>query len=212
MNYTGNVESPTSTTIPETGKEQRIQRLDKAIAYYGSRKHVIFTVLGLVFGIIELCYGIRYLGQCPIQPMIAYFLTVHGAIMLFEVLIGILAYIISRVIYNQYDQVIARRLILIVIGLLILINLFCFAWFVAGNVWVFGSLANGKQSDDSTNLNTYCQSDLFRAALGIIISRYVLTGVIIIIAICINRRKIMRCCTQENISSRNNVASTPTKA
>lgn len=183
--------------VADPKKQRRIQRLDAAISYYASRKHVVFTIMGAVFGIVELNYGVKYSGQCPIQPMIAIFLIVHGSVMLLEVAIGILAILISRVIYVKHDQVLARRLIFAVFLSLIFVNLFCFAWFIAGNIWVFGSITDGYQNSNSAISTTYCEIDLFRAAFGIIISRYIIVTVIIIVIFVSKRREIMRCCIQE---------------
>lgn len=183
MQQPGKNYDDTSAQVADTGKQKRIQRLDGAIKYYSSKKHVIFTIIGIVFGIVELVYGITYMGQCYIQPMIAIFLLVHGSVMLFEVVIGIFALLIARIMYPHYNQILARRLILVVLLILAVVNIFCFAWFIAGNVWVFGAKANGQQSTNNGNLSTYCQSDLFRAALGIIISRYVIVGIIIIVVV-----------------------------
>jgi hypothetical protein len=167
---------------PDSEKQRRIQRLDGAINYYGSKKHIVLTIIGTVFGIVEINYGVDYNGQCPIQPMISIFLIVHGAVMLLEVVVGILALLISRVIYPKYGQVLARRLIFAVILFFIFVNLFCFAWFIAGNVWVFGAANNGYQNT-SPNTSTYCKMDLFRAAFGIIISRYAIVAIIIIVVL-----------------------------
>jgi len=186
-----------SAGVTDPKKQRRIRCLDKAVNYYGSKKHVATVIIGIVFGIVELRYGIQYNGQCPIQPMIATFLIVHGAVLLFDAGIGILALLTSRVIYSSYDQVVARRLIFALFLILVLVNLFSFAWYIAGNVWVFGALANGYQGSDSSNLTTYCESNLFRAAIGIIISRYVIFGIIIIIVIFRKRHEIMRRCKGE---------------
>ncbi len=177
--------------IADDKKQRRIQRLDKAINYYGSKKHVATIIMGIVFGIVELRYGVEYNGQCPIRSMIAIFLIVHGAVLLLDAMIGILAYLTSRVIYTRYNQTMARRLVFVLFLIIVFVNLFCFAWYIAGNVWVFGAAANGYQGTDSTNSATYCQPDLFRAAIGIIISRYIIFGIIIIVVILRKRHKLM---------------------
>jgi bacteriorhodopsin len=113
--------------------------------------------------------------------------------MLLEVAVGILAIVVARVIYPR-NQTLARRIVFAIFLFFILVNLFCFAWFIAGNVWVFGAATNGYQSTDSTNMSTYCQMDLFRAAFGIIISRYIIVTIIIIVLI---RYTIIRLCKGE---------------
>jgi hypothetical protein len=185
--------------VTDANKQRRIQRLDKAIDYYGSKKHVATIILGIVFGAVELRYGVQYNGQCPIQPMIVIFMIVHGAVLLFDVVIGILAFLTSRVIYTRYDQVVARRLVFVLFLIIVLVNIFCFAWYIAGNVWVFGAANNGYQGSDNTNLTTYCEPDLFRAAIGIIISRYIIFGIIIIVIIFRKRHKIMERCKEQKV-------------
>jgi hypothetical protein len=186
--------------VSDANKQRRIERLDKAIKYYGSKLNVVNVIMSIVYGAVELSYGIQYNGQCPIQPMIAIFLIVHGAVLLFDGVIGFLGFLTSHVVYIRFDQVVARRLIFVLFLIVVLINLFCFAWFIAGNVWVFGAAANGYQGSNST-LTTYCQSKLFSTAEGTIISKYIIFGVIIIVIIFHKQHDIMGHCQKQKTPS-----------
>jgi hypothetical protein len=63
----------------------------------------------------------------------------------------------------------------------ILFMLFFLAWFIIGNVW-FWSVKSTVQTTDPTQ-TSYCQNTLYSATQGIIISTYIVFGVITILTI-----------------------------
>ncbi len=88
-------------------------------------------------------------------------------------LLALTGVIIIRCIYprpeKENDNMIGRRLILIVIIAALISFLFTYAWLVAGAVWIFGAKSNGVQGSDSSTTTTYCQSTLYKAAFSLII-------------------------------------------
>jgi hypothetical protein len=146
--------------VPEavSSDDRKTKFFDRIIKFYTARLHIVMIIVELAVGSVELGYGISYNNQCPIQPMIGPFLITHGAVTLFSALIIILAVIDARVVNIRGDKTRARMAISVLFLIVVALNLFFFAWFIAGNVWVFGAKANGVQGSDPTNLTTYCQS------------------------------------------------------
>jgi hypothetical protein len=162
---------------------KREQRLDKAIPYFSSKMLCIQIIITCIFSGIELSYGIRYRNQCPMQPLIDTFLIVHGATKLGWVLLNILAFINAKVIYGIMEKkTLARQLMIPNLFFQLLFLLWFIAWFIAGNIWVFSN-KNIQQSTNTASTSTYCQGTLYQAAFGLIISTYIVLGIVIIMTI-----------------------------
>jgi hypothetical protein len=160
--------------------------LDRIIKFYTAKVHIVMIIVELVVGSVELNYGVTYNNQCPIQQMIGPFLITHGATTIFSGLLILLAVVDARIVYVRSKKTTARLIIFILFLIMVILNMFFFAWFVAGNIWVFGAKANGVQGTDSTNLTTYCQPDMYRAAIVLIIARYIVIPIVIIISIAVH--------------------------
>lgn len=161
--------------------------IDKCISFYSRRFHFIIIPLTIIISAIHLKFGIQYLGQCTIQPMINIYMIVQAAAALLLVLFALTGVIIVRCIFSGSEQdnhkIIGKHLILIVVILSLIVSLFSFAWLVTGSVWVFGAKSNGVQGSDPTITTTYCQSELYRAAFILIIINYVVHTAIILVLI-----------------------------
>ena len=168
------------------GDDRKTKFLDRIIKFYTAKVHVVMIIVDLVVGSVELSYGVTYNNQCPIQQMIGPFLITHGATTIFSGLLIILAVVDARIIYVHSDKIRARLIIFILFVIMVILNIFFFAWFVAGNIWVFGAKANGVQGTDPTNFATYCQPDMYRAAIVLIVARYIVIPIVIIISIAVH--------------------------
>jgi hypothetical protein len=165
--------------MPITPKTKREERLEKGIKYFSSKMFLIQLILTIVFAIFEISFGREYYGQCPISPNIPLFLLVHGSTKVVWVACGIVAYIEAKSFPNSIHISI---LMLINLIIQILFMLFFLAWFIIGNVW-FWSVKSTVQTTDSTQTSTYCQNSLYSATQGIIISTYIVFGVITLLTI-----------------------------
>jgi hypothetical protein len=166
--------------------DRKTKFLDRIIKFYTAKVHIFMIILELVVGSVELGYGVTYNNQCPIQQMIGPFLITHGATTIFSGLLIILAVVNARIVYVHYDKTRARLIIFILFLIMVILNIFFFAWFVAGNIWVFGAKANGVQGTDPTKFTTYCQPDMYRAAIVLIVARYIVGAIIIIISLAVH--------------------------
>lgn len=158
---------------------------DRTVKFYTSKFHIFLIILDFVVGSVEIGEGARHNNECPIQPMIIIFLIVHGALTIFSGALMTLAVLLAKNIYYHSGKRIARTIFVMVVVIITLLNMFFFAWFIAGNVWVFGARTNGVQGSDSTNTSTYCQQDVYRAAFVLIIARYIVFPIIIIIVVIV---------------------------
>ncbi|CAF1008420.1 unnamed protein product [Rotaria sordida] len=158
-------EDPTVVAVdPLSTSSKRQQRIDKAMVYFSSFMFLVQIILAAVFSGIELHYGVDYRYQCPMESMIPIFLIVHGATKFVWVAMSILAFINARIIYGMMNKAFARHFVL------------------PRNVWVFSNKSH-VQSTDAANTSTYCQNTLYSAAFGLIISTYIVFGIVAVLTI-----------------------------
>jgi hypothetical protein len=160
------------------------ERLDKALIQFSSRRMVIQIIIALTYPPIILYYGINYLGQCPVQPLINIFLIVNGGAGIVGAADLILAFITAKYITQSLNpSPRARRLFVVcLIGQLVYL-VFTIVWLVPGQVWVFGTQVNGFQSTNTSQTATYCASQVFSTGFGIIITTYSIFLIIILIGV-----------------------------
>jgi hypothetical protein len=164
--------------------------IDKCLSFYRAKFHFISIIVGIIISIIHLKFAIQHLGQCPIQPMINIYMIVTALVILCAALLTLIGMIDVRYIdsHDKEDnnKIIARRLILVVVSLVLILSLFEVAWLVVGSVWVFGAERNGVQGSNPTDTTTYCESDLYRAVFILIIISYI-THIAIIVMVIMKR-------------------------
>ena len=171
-------------------------RFKQIIRFYSLKFHFITVPLTLIIAIVHLRFAIKYIDECPIQPMINIYMIVHAAVHLSIMLITFLGVINIRCIYPSFqhpNQTVPRVILISILAVTLTLMLFSFGWLIAGSVWVFGAKANGVQGSDSTDTTTYCQTELYRSAFVLLIVNYVVH--IIIFSVLIFKRI---CQKQEN--------------
>jgi hypothetical protein len=172
----------TDNVDPEQqSKNKREERLKKAVTRFSSRRTLYQIALTIPSFVVELKYGIQYLNQCPIQPLINVFLIVHGCSSLVNGLVLLLSYLTAiHIKKSSTPSPRARCLFRIsLIGQLVYL-IFSVAWLVVGQVWVFGAQTNGFQSSNSTETATYCYSTVFWTGFAIIIVTYAIWLILIV--------------------------------
>jgi hypothetical protein len=173
------IEQMQQPNVLVTPQSKRKARLEKLIKFFASKKFIIQLVLTTVFSILEIVFGAVYFNQCPIKPQISLFLVVHGSTKFGWVACGIIAFIEAKFCSNTYH---IRLLMLMNFFIQILFFLFFFTWMVIGSVW-FWSIVGTVQTSDSSTTSTYCAYNLYQTAKGIIISTYVVIGIVILITV-----------------------------
>jgi len=169
-------------------------RLDKAVNRLSMRGTILQICLTFSSAAVELNYGIKYMNQCPIQPLINVFLIVHGCWSLVNGMVLLMGFITAKHVKRSPNPSrCARRSIAgSLIGQLVLLVI-CIAWLVVGQVWVFGAQVNGFQSSNSTQTATYCHPTVFWTGFVIIIITYAVWLIIILVLVVryiIKRHKI----------------------
>jgi hypothetical protein len=150
------------------------------VARLSSRGTLIQCVLTIAAFAVELNYGITYLNQCPIQPLINTFLIVHGCSSLINGIVLLIGHLAAKYIKRSPNpSPCSRRLVVGSLIALLILLIFSVPWLIVGQVWVFGAQTNGFQSSNSTLTTTYCQSQVFWTAFAIIIMTYAIWLIII---------------------------------
>ena len=170
----------TSKWNSSTGREwqhSNVQksRLEKMIIRFSSWKMFVQSILMIPSFIVPLYFGIHYMGQCPIQPLIDVYLIVQGCLNFGNVLLLLLAFIAAKCISRSPDPSPYARYMFIgsMVGQLVLF-LFSIAWLIAGQIWIFGARSNGFQTADPIQSATYCRGALYWNAFASIIITYVI--------------------------------------
>ncbi|CAF0849428.1 unnamed protein product [Rotaria sp. Silwood1] len=160
-----------------TENKDPIESIPKPILAIVSSIHC-FVMLGvtLIIPILEVAIGASYRDQCPMNPNIPIYLIVTGAcgmasIVLVLVINGGFIWCIKR---NSIAVTFAMLCLTIIIGLFILLmSLFLFAWFIVGNVWIFGAKKD-VQYDNPLSFTNYCHRTLYEFAFAILIITWIM--------------------------------------
>lgn len=115
--------------------------------------------------------GAKYKDECPVEDMIPIYLIVAASAGLFNTCCS------SALIYQSGDD---KQTLNPLSGL---IQLFQFAWFIAGNVWIY-SIYEPNYTDPSSPY--FCNKTLYLFAFWVTNSYYILFGVVL---------GIVKCCT-----------------
>ncbi len=173
------IEEMQQPNVLVTPQSKRQERLEKGIQYFASKKFILQLAIPTVFSVVEIVFGTKYFNQCPIKPQIPLFVLVHGSTTLGWVACSIIAFTEAKFCSNSLH---IRLLMLMNLIIQVLSFLFFFTWMVIANVW-FWSVNGTVQTSDSSATSTYCQNTLYQLAKGIIISTYVVLGIVIIITV-----------------------------
>jgi hypothetical protein len=187
------VANPTSiNTIDQEQKLSNTQedRLNKAVNRLSNRGNLVTCVSSIPTFVVELNNSLKYLDQCPIQPLINVFLIVHGCASLLNGIVILISFLTANYMKKSHIRSPFTRWLLRIslIGQLILL-LFSIAWLIIGQVWVFGAQRNGFQSSNATDTATYCNSTVFWTGFTIIIVTYAVWLILIIVFVVLFIKK-----------------------
>ncbi|CAF3277626.1 unnamed protein product [Rotaria socialis] len=153
--------SKTSSTETNNSKMRAVV-LSVASMTVGVGTLIVMLTLIAVIPLSQLIVGGYHKNQCPMNPMIDKYLIVAGAAGITTMVLGILAKTTGNAgVYY--------------VSVLLLLGLFNFAWFIAGNVWVFKAKSK-VQFDHPEDPSTYCFHAVFNCAYGNIIVTYCIVG------------------------------------
>jgi len=110
--------------------------------------------------------GVKYQDECPVEPLIPIYLIVAGAC-------GLVGNCCSCGIrYQEGDQGGERS----VNPLQLVVQLFVFAWFVCGNVWIYSNYQPNYADQESAD---YCNKTLYLFAFWVTNSYYIIHGLVL---------------------------------
>ena len=157
--------------------------IEMYMRFFMFKFHFIAIPVGIIVAAVHLKYGIQYLDECPIEPMITVYMIVHAAVGLFAIITVFVGVLIARGIYSrpqiENNEKIARCLIIAILIFQVIVALFSLSWIIAGSVWIF-SISGTQQGSNPADTTTYCQTHLYRAAFALIIINYILHTFIVV--------------------------------
>lgn len=142
--------------------------------FLGSCACTICLGIFLAIPISMIAIGAVYLNDCPAERMIPIYLIVAGCFGLVSNLISLIKSLMKK---SEEDKEKSQ------LGLEQIINVFLFAWFIAGNVWVYRTYDSWQRSDST--LTTYCNPTLYYYSFWIITSTYIIVGASCLIGIIV---------------------------
>lgn len=160
-------------------------RLDKVITKLSSWKILIQCILMTPSFIVPFYFGIKYLGQCPIQPLINTYMIIHACLNLANILFIFMSFLTAQCVQRSAAgcSFYARYLFISSLIGQLLVFVVSFAWIIIGLVWILQSRSNGFQSTDPSQTDTYCNGTLFWNALASVIITFVIWFILILVVI-----------------------------
>lgn len=163
----------------DTPQKKRLEKNINRLASPGTAAQIALTIPSVV---VELDYGIKYINQCPIQPLINVFLIVHGCSSLANGIILLIGFLTAKHLkQSPTPSTWVRGLFRVSLLAQLIYLIFSWAWLIVGQVWVFGAQTHGFQSSNSTDSSTYCVSNVFWTGFAIIIVTYAIWLIIFVV-------------------------------
>uniref|UniRef100_A0A3Q1FF77 Uncharacterized protein n=1 Tax=Acanthochromis polyacanthus TaxID=80966 RepID=A0A3Q1FF77_9TELE len=109
--------------------------------------------------------------DCPLQPYIPIYLIVGGT---FSLLVPLLSCLSC-----------AKKPAPLYLVWNLLVSSFVFAWFIAGNVWIYSIYPpNYNKNSTTINVDPYCDKTLYLFAFWITTAGYILLGLALFLGCC----------------------------
>jgi len=153
---------------------------------------IIFLAVSMILPVCMIVFGSLNLGKCQIQRLIPIWLIVAGATSAVLQAINIVSGWMTRKrcehenLEDDADNSTTS-------GGNGLLGCFNFAWFICGNVWVFG--VHGRVVHDDPSSENYCDGTAYNLAFWSIIAAYIFIGFFCCCGCCI------ACCVGKAVSS-----------
>ena len=152
----------------------------------------LFLLFVSAINVTLMVVGIKNRGHCPAEPKIPMFLFVSGLTsQIFAWLIVVNAAILrytaleSRSFEGMLGCVMCLNCVFST-----LLGIFCIAWFICGNVWVFSTHPSFHANHES--LVEYCDKTTYLLAFWVIVGWYIIAGLGGVITCCCST--IVACC------------------
>lgn len=134
---------------------------------------MIAALLGLP--IAQLIIGVQRKDLCPLNDKIPLFLTVSGA---FGIVVGLMT-ILDQICCKKEDDEDGNPCVKFLVNMM---NLFLFAWFICGNVWVYTAMKTVDYEHPLSNM--YCDKVTYLFAFWSVTVVYVILGAACLLSCC----------------------------
>uniref|UniRef100_A0A3B5AEM5 Si:dkey-19b23.12 n=1 Tax=Stegastes partitus TaxID=144197 RepID=A0A3B5AEM5_9TELE len=138
--------------------------------------------VGIAIPIAQIAIGAIYLNDCPRQPFIPIYLIVMGTFSL----------VVALCSGGEKSRDSPSNPICMVCNLLV--SMFLFGWFIAGNVWIY-SIYEPNYNKTITDVVPYCDKTLYLFAFWTTTASYILIGFALFLGCCF--ALCVRCCATE---------------
>ncbi|XP_035806250.2 transmembrane protein 272-like [Amphiprion ocellaris] len=138
---------------------------------------VISKLLSCAIPIAQIAVGAVYLDDCPLQPYIPIYLIVCGT---FTLMLGLLSCLPCA---KKPEDGTTNPLYSVCSIWNLLVSLFLFAWFIAGNVWIY-SIYEPNYNKNSTSVAPYCDKTLYLFAFWTTTVGYIIIGSFLFLCCC----------------------------
>ncbi|CAF0818200.1 unnamed protein product [Brachionus calyciflorus] len=194
LNNNALVNIPSSyTELPSTNKSlfiqlQRVKEESTNPADYalkvceilcGSSLFTIFFVILSAIPITMIIIGAIYKDQCTIDHKIPIWLIVYGVFGLLNVILRTVqnSHYIFKKARNELNESFKIKMRILII------DLFLFAWFICGNVWIYS--VKSKVVTDNQLDPSYCHANCYYFAFWMITIKWILLGILCCCYCCI---------------------------
>ncbi|XP_063591780.1 transmembrane protein 272-like [Penaeus indicus] len=160
----------------EQGQTQSKGRIQEAMDLGGTALGFLLVGFALVFlglTVIYMALGITYMFSCRAQPMIPMWLIVHGAVCLI------------LIVWGKSDKENKTGLEYLKTALKVVLLVFALCWFIAGNVWVFGTLAKNPDFENLRDENSCHKGLLYFSLICGVIFPYASIALAVIIVVSV---------------------------
>ena len=151
---------------------------------------ILFLLLGISIIVLIIGSHFRHSRHCPIEHHISLFLIVAGSISIEWIILSIILSTIT-IVLNRIRSFSLVVFIILTALVIIITNLFLFAWLICGSIWTLNALDTVQYKD--SHADTFCRRTLYRFTLGYLVMTYIFAALQCWYRLCI----VIFCSLQE---------------
>ena len=135
----------------------------------------VCIALLLVIPVSMIVISLAYFDQCPLQRFIPIYLLVSGIVSVIKQISSLIQRFINSLRERDQENIRSNPFDGIV-------GCFLFMWFIAGNIWIYGSFSAWDRYDPGSA--NYCHPTLYLFAFWIVTSTYIILMIMVMCGCC----------------------------